>query len=408
MAAITWQNISGADMAGAGRTLDAAQQRMDGVFAGLDGLLKKREATDTANWDNTKNNNTQAFLNEVAKFRTPEEFQAAQQSGVLDQMRQGYGAQVDANAVRAAQDGRLAILQGRAKTDADYQDLAQAPLRDQFMAAVQRQDKLTQNIMMNDPTLRNKATLLKAADDFAQQGVIRDRATIKFGFDQAAEAQNVKTRLLEIEKINSDLETAKVQRALQEAQTRNYDAEAKTRTNPKVDPATKEATIKALLADTPLAGGTMDTKEGLDNFYAALKARGIEPGGKEERDILTQFSKKFGDGMVIGTDEKTGKPIKVPVPATVAIEALRRTDSSWYTWDNMGDSFTNILSKRLDSESGDPELIKGIQAGNYIKGLRFNALKPKGSATNPTDPIASETALDAALAASKKKVWNQQ
>ena len=202
MAAITWQNISGADYSNAARTLDAAQQRLDAGFGNLGDILKKREATDTANWDTGKVNNTQAFLDEVAKYRTPEEFQAAQQSGVLDRMRQGFGAQVDANAARTAQDGRLATLQQRGLADINYNTAVtnerELPIRDNISALTSQGKFGEAQALLDQHNLRNEAALFDAVRSGQRRVTTEGQADTTFDNQQAVEAQNVLMRPLDL------------------------------------------------------------------------------------------------------------------------------------------------------------------------------------------------------------------
>ena len=74
MAAITWQNINGPSLAEATRPMEAASRSFTGAFDGLANVLKQREATNAANWDQAKVNNTNALLGAVQEPKTPEEF----------------------------------------------------------------------------------------------------------------------------------------------------------------------------------------------------------------------------------------------------------------------------------------------------------------------------------------------
>ena len=117
---ITWQNVRGPSLAEAVRPLEAAQNGFSSMFGSFEDILKQRQATETANWDQTKQNNTNALLGAVQEAKNPEEFAARE--AALRQQLMGYGAQVDATAGRNALDGRLSTLQQRATTSQQYAD----------------------------------------------------------------------------------------------------------------------------------------------------------------------------------------------------------------------------------------------------------------------------------------------
>ena len=199
MGIITWQNINGPSLAEATRPMEVAQRSFENVFGGLGEVIKKREVTDAANWDQTKINNTNALLNASQEARTPEEFAAREAQ--LRQQLLGYGAQVDPVAVRAALDGRMATLQQRAVAGIDYQnkvtDNREAPIRDSI-AALTSQGKFTEaNALLEQHTLRNEAALYDA-NRLGERRVVTERqADQKFGFDVAQEADRAKMAPLE-------------------------------------------------------------------------------------------------------------------------------------------------------------------------------------------------------------------
>jgi len=106
MAVITWENVNAPSNADAMRGMESAQR---GITLGLDRfgqMITNQEAVESARLGRVKNDNTQAFLDEVGKFRTPAELQAAQASGALDQMRARFGTEIDRTAARGAYDAR--------------------------------------------------------------------------------------------------------------------------------------------------------------------------------------------------------------------------------------------------------------------------------------------------------------
>lgn len=124
MGVITWRNVDAPDLRGAASMLHLAGNGINSGFDKLNQVLQNEQATADANWKVQRDNNTQAFLNSINQYRTPEEYQAALASGALDASK--YGAQIDQAAARSALDGRLAILQDRAVKAGQFEDQQKA------------------------------------------------------------------------------------------------------------------------------------------------------------------------------------------------------------------------------------------------------------------------------------------
>jgi hypothetical protein len=193
-APITWQNVNGPSPAQASAPLSSASQTFNDAFASLRGVLQEREAVDNANWQNQKANNTTSFLDTVAaKYKTPEALAAAQQSGELDQLRQSFGTQIDADKVRGAADARMVALQQQAREGLAYQhmmtDERVAPILDKYKAAILKPggggNDEAQALQAEYAKLggRNLADLSKAADDRGWQINERGMALDKHGMD---------------------------------------------------------------------------------------------------------------------------------------------------------------------------------------------------------------------------------
>lgn len=238
-APITWQNVAGPSSEEASRGIQYAQQSFNNAFDKFGSILKDQSAVDDANWANQKGNNTQDFLDAVAQYRTPEALAAAQQSGELDRMRQGFGYQVDRAAIRSAQENQMGVLQTRDRANIDYRnfktDDAEAPARDAFMTAVANNDKVAQDrIRAANLDMRNFAPLAKAGAQSA-----RDAVTDVYADNRARYETNTDTRALETQRLaglrqDSDLLTAKAQRGLIGAQTNAANATAAEKGDGKV------------------------------------------------------------------------------------------------------------------------------------------------------------------------------
>ena len=355
---ITWRNIEAPDMRGVMQGMGIAQQGMNSGFDKLQNVFKTIEDTDKANWEQQKQNNTQAFMNELTKYRTPEELQAAQASGVLDRIRSAYGAQVDANAIRAAEENRIPLLQQRTKAANEYQDYTtdrtQAEDVDRINSLVAQGKHNEATAELERLQLRKEAPLYEALKNSQRQTTLDDRAKVKF--DREGEEHEWKGT-----KMEDDLRTSAAHRALFGAQAehyRNVDAQDRTsREAAAVANKAFESRRKELLSQNYWGSGDATSPEGRKAIDDALK--GIkDPGEREEvRNSLSEYSSK---GIPIR--DKTGKVInRIPLSADMFIEAIEGTKDSWYstalTGSNHGQRAAKWLEKRFsDPESFDPEM----------------------------------------------------
>ena len=193
---ITWRTVNGPSLAENFRPMEGAQRAILGSFDQLGNVLKQQEATDQANWNQTKENNTQDFLNKLYSVQGPDKFKQLQDSGELDRMIAANGAQIDRAAARSAMDGRLGVLQNREKQGWEYQDAStdrsQLPIVQQILthAAAGDKDK-AMALMQANPDLRMPAPLMDSI-------VKGDRDFQKWGFTVAEEKQKEAMRPLEL------------------------------------------------------------------------------------------------------------------------------------------------------------------------------------------------------------------
>lgn len=198
---IRWDNIHRMNSpAEASQPLEAAQRSFQGAFSSLGNILASREAMEAANFQNTRLNNTTAFLDQIAQYRTPESLRAAQESGAIDQLRQQYGTQIDAGAVRGAADARLAALQGQAQQNIAYEGVmrneATAPLVDRLRNAIQTGDKVGEAAArqgLSEAGYRDFATQNQFANAWAQQIKEQGRGDIRFTNEQTLFGDTLKT-----------------------------------------------------------------------------------------------------------------------------------------------------------------------------------------------------------------------
>jgi hypothetical protein len=119
---ITWRNVTGPSIADASRPMESAANIFNAAFDPLQSVLKKREDTDLANFKQQKENNTNAFLNQLYQTHSPEEMAQLQASGKLQSMLDTFGAQIDQAKAREAMDTRLGTLQDQATKTITFND----------------------------------------------------------------------------------------------------------------------------------------------------------------------------------------------------------------------------------------------------------------------------------------------
>lgn len=115
---ITWRNVDAPDLRGSAALMGVAQQGINRGFDQFQNVLQRQQQVDEANWNQVKENNTNELRNQLFAARTPEEAQAIQ-AQIMERMNT-LGAQVDQNSIRTAMDGRIPLLQQRAKAEIDY------------------------------------------------------------------------------------------------------------------------------------------------------------------------------------------------------------------------------------------------------------------------------------------------
>lgn len=385
---ITWQNLQQSSFGDASRGMALAQDSFKSGFQSVQDVLNKQEATAEANWKQAKDNNTQAFLDEISKYRTPEEYQAALASGELAAKRQQFGAQIDQAAVRTAQDGRLALLQDRTLKANQYADQAQE--RDARPIV----DQLSMMALSEDKDVRRSAK--DALGIYAQNGMVPKAAELAGKIRTVDHENEAWTREgvkfdREGKKLDSDLLSAQMDRRYKEALINHTNADAKRLAAPKTgsDGKFNPAAIDEMVKGTHFSSGTLDTKEGRDAFFKGLKEFNLTP--KQLDDVLQNFSDLSAQG-VVGKD-KSGNTVRMPLPVEAALQAVgRSTDPTYYLpmvsmrGNNAVDHYKKYLSDNTDT------LVKEFGA---IEQARNNLVYPS-LVNDATRGIKADKALEAA------------
>lgn len=200
---ITWRNIEAPDLRGAGILLNNTQFNLQQSFKALGDILAKQEQTNTANFQNDRNNNTQDRLDQLQGFRTAEELLAARDSGQLDSLFRTQGQNVDREALRGMFDKRLADLQKQATDGIQYnltmrQD-RERELVDGLLLRAQQGD--TQGALQEV----GKADLLNNAEVAGKiQGIRRDFTQDGYKANQEKRAQASHGMNMQVSRANLD------------------------------------------------------------------------------------------------------------------------------------------------------------------------------------------------------------
>ena len=180
---ITWRNVTGPSLAEASRPLDSAARLFLGGMDSFNNVLQKQEVVDKANWQQQKENNTNEFLNQVYAAHGPEGFKALQDSGQLQQMIAGFGAQIDQAKAREVMDTRMGTLQKKEQDSWAYQNAAldhqEAPAVDEAKGLI-AQGKLDEaNPKIAALSTRAQAQLYNSVDAKSQELLQRKWAAEK-------------------------------------------------------------------------------------------------------------------------------------------------------------------------------------------------------------------------------------
>ncbi len=199
---ITWRSIMGQSLADASRPLQAAQQSFDGAFNTLNRVLGQHQDAAQFAQNKVKTDNTQSFLDSLQQYRTVEDFEAARNAGVFDNLRSQFGDQVDRSAIRGAEDARVATLRDQLTKANVFQDQQTErqwrPTRERLLSMASSGDK-DQVRSAREALAVYSGEGLPNAGELAGTILGADRANTRFDWDE----QNQKMR---IRKDNSDLE----------------------------------------------------------------------------------------------------------------------------------------------------------------------------------------------------------
>lgn len=390
---IRWDNINGSGLSEASRPLEAAQRSFLGAFDTIGNTLQQRQQMEDANWQTTRTNNTNAFLDAVSKFRTPEELRAAQaQGGALDQLRQQFGNQVDPTAVRGAADARVATLQQQAQQELAYNhmmtDERVAPLADKFKQASLSGDKAGMEAAQAEYAKlggRDLAGLVSYADQRNQQVVQRGRDTTTF--DNQVRKANDEHGMVDV---NKQVARANIAQSLagvraSDSQVRMNDfniSNTERATNAAVAAGRAAATKLALKeAGNMYADGVYNGTQA-DELLANLTKNNIGDNVEDRVNMVKYLNKLQKEGVEITAPDGTKTKIRDLPYSAVQAAALGSSDSWWRVGWNTGaakdlkENLTEILQSQYtdDKGNGHSKALDDLGAFNQaIQNARQNA-----------------------------------
>lgn len=360
--AITWRNVNGPSLADASRPLDSAARLIDNAFSRVGTVLDDQTKMGMDNWEQTKQNNTQAFLDQIYAAQGAEGFKALQDSGELQRMIAANGAQIDRAAARSAMDGRLATLQQRDVAGINYKNTM---LDETQSADVRRIGLLTltdpaaaQAELAAKPELRAAVQLAQGIDNRQQELVNRDRATKEFIWKGAGEQREADKFPLVLDGLRSDLQNDRVQRGYTSALTQrtlvdiNNDAEDRAATRNK-------NVLTNALKDNRYNEGVLVPGGSADLFTLITENNiGDDKGwwndAPEKRAKIVERIEKLaskGHTVQVPDPANPGKTITTTVPYAlkdVKAALLSATDRNLSWNEGWADSFEANLLKRYN------------------------------------------------------------
>lgn len=376
---ITWRNVEAPDLRGAASMLQLANNGFNSGFDKLNQVLQNEQATAESNWKAQRDNNTQAFLNSINQYRTPEEYQAALASGALDASK--YGAQIDQAATRSALDGRLAILQDRAVKAGQFEDQQKAREAKPIV------DQLSMMALSDDKDVR--ASAKAALAPYMEAGMLPNGAElagkIRMTDRQNTEWSQADTKFVrDGEKHSSDMLTDKARRGLIGTQAellRDEGSGARAALKAELAASKAENAAAALkIKNGPLDAGDLGTTEGKAKFVEGLKQRGIEKD--EANSILQEFASRYSNGLLVGYKDAEGKePIRIPVPVSYALSAVEAAGSDSKMRPNrlIGSGRGDRAVNRLNDLMAEPTNIDQLQEALQARGIQYRPLQTKES-----------------------------
>lgn len=386
--AITWRNVEGPNFRDAILAGTTAQQQMNAGFDNFNKILEQETKTNLANWDSTKQNNTEAYYADVSsKFRTPEEFLAAQRSGLLDQMRQQYGAQIDQVGTRKFLEDRPGLLMDRVLKNNDYTDktreFEERPDRDKVASMIASKDFTGARTELGRLKLRDEASLYSQLSQGERSVVEQGQADRKFTSDLLSADVQRKTALgnLQVARQNAGTNALQARNTglYHSANLAQFVAQQQNNIVQGVNKQLLELDDKQskLGKESVFKGGAYKDEYASDLIKVAKDA-GIDPGAVGE--FLTKFKDTYSKGYIESPDGSVKIPITKGMLETAIIQGAGKFGWGFGGLDSVkGNQIFNSFQGMVENPSLANEYRSFLNESNRIE-FQKQAIKEAGQA----------------------------
>jgi hypothetical protein len=365
---ITWQNVTQGDASTAWRALDSAGRSINTAFDGLQGVIKGSEDIQAKNDVAMKNNNTQSYLDQVAqRIRTssPEQAQKDLASGLFDQLKASYGANIDHAAVRGAPEAMLDTHYKQVKQGVDFNnamlDEKTAPLMDKFRQALYAKDAVGMEkyrTAYSDAGGKHSADLELAARNIGHENLLWDEQKKTWVRDQGKYESDLKVARANIAQSGAAVRAS-------DAQVRSSDANIRALEDAGVErkdirESAKKAAIVAATRQSLSDAGNLYASDGVYTGKQAgelmdLMVKGKTAGDNPEKraKILERFAKG-----TISIDSPDGKgKVDVPIPYAALKQAILGSTDKVLSWnEGYADTAEKTLRNMLKDSYAVPQL----------------------------------------------------
>ncbi len=366
---IRWDNVNGASLSEASRPLESAQRSFLGAFDTIGNTLQQRQTIEDSNWQNAKSNNTNSFLDAISKYRSPEALKAAQDSGELDQLRAGFGNQIDQTAARNAAEQRMATLQQDAKTALEYNHMATdertAPVLDRYRQAVLANDKAAADAAQQDYIKlggRDIAGTVSYADKRAQELVGRGRDTTTFENQvrKAGDEHLQAGKNLKVADANIAQSMAGVRASDSQVGRNSFEMERQTRLdNAAVMAGRAEAAKQALKSVGNIYADGVYNGTQSDDLLQTMTKNGIGNNTEQRTEVIRKLNQIQKDGIEISTPDGKAKFKVKDLPMSAVTAAVNASYNPLFSvgWNSgvgkkMEDNLKVILSQQYTNQDG--------------------------------------------------------
>jgi hypothetical protein len=360
MPPITWRNVDAPDLRGASQILGQAQNSLNAALDAFGRPIQMLEATEAKNWQAQKEVNTDQFLQRLQQFKTPEDLAAAQQSGALQQLRDGFGAQIDMKAARDAEQALPGQLQQRFVANQNYLD-TKADISERDATAAARERFAVGDVKGGNAIIEaaNVRAGTKANTMLEGRKIGREDQSFDLQNKQINHSMNIADRTLAFH-----IQDAAARRALEAqriaTESANRDKLLQVNSAAQLQAAKEDILKKGILGE-----GTLDTKEGKQNLMDQLsKSLGLPPNAV--RDVQENIFKRFPDGKfkVETKDAKGNKVVEsYPVPISQILKAVG-DNPEWIgdgaLWSRRGDAAGNALESMIQKAAFIPDLRQAL------------------------------------------------